>query len=328
MFNAAELMSGDKPSREIIFDMRKCLTLNEPGSVTLSSENFEMVLNEVFEQCPMLKNHMDVFDGIHAFHPEEGIYSLVNNDPSILDGFGIIKFFYPEYSIFTVIHRYEDIMKIYDHSNDGSSVKTNYYSNDMVIFESKTSDETIFHHMCLKCSLNIEKGKVIPEGIRVTTPVCLNENRIKTSIIVKKDNPIIEVHGDSVIEAVVPIWADGVDSVTIKGDGKLTLICTDSMQPCIGVRTATGLSFGRWESHGSPPRKIIVDGVMVTCLSQVDYFAIGRYGSEFVPEIIQLNGGELICPETSGNRVVRKRATAPAGSTKIIDRMEYFVEKD
>lgn len=65
------------------------------------------------------------------------------------------------------------------------------------------------------------------------------------AVILRGENPILEVNGNVRVAAENPIIADA-EVITIKGSGILNLIATEGMQPCIGSRTYTGMSYGRW----------------------------------------------------------------------------------
>lgn len=158
----------------------------------------------------------------------------------------------------------------------------------------------------------------------VTNIISLTEDVTK-SIVLTDDCYTLDVVGDRTIQATVPIVCD-TKSIVIKGHGSLRLIATEYMQPCIGSETYTGMSYGRWSDNKCKCKKIIVDGVRVECESPTPNFAIGAYNYENYPEVVCANGGELVCPETSAKRILKTKAYAPAGSTKISTDAEYILE--
>ena len=89
------------------------------------------------------------------------------------------------------------------------------------------------------------------------------------------------------------------------------------MNACIGVETHTGMSYGRWEPGAGVCKKIVLDNVRVICNSAVSDFALGNYGTEYVPEIELKNGASIECPEMHGKRVMVKSGAEDLwGSTK------------
>lgn len=169
---------------------------------------------------------------------------------------------------------------------------------------------------------------LIPSTAKLPADYIFTNCMSRKGFVVTDDNDIIRIKGNVTIEAEVPISTD--TKVTIVGDpgSKLTLISTAEQQPCIGPKTNTGMSYGRWSRSGKCPDEIIIDGVEVTCKSKVDNFTIGRYGDNDMPTITLLNGGKLICPETTGKRVITKSPEAPDGSTKISGDAVYVIISD
>ncbi|MCM1441056.1 MAG: hypothetical protein NC131_17920, partial [Roseburia sp.] len=210
-----------------------------------------------------------------------------------------------------------------------ASTEIQYKSDRVAVVKEKlgfNSDGVQHYYICIDYEIEIHNGVVVPEGVKIKTPISIADNKVMSSITVVDGEPI-EIRGVNTVQAVVPIIANGVEEVIIKGRGSLTLITTQDMQPCIGTVTNTGLSFGRWEQNGKPPRKIIIDGAVVKCVGIVEAFTLGTYGSDFVPQVICKNGGKLVCPETEGERIVTRQAKAPDGSTKISGRTEYGIFK-
>lgn len=158
-----------------------------------------------------------------------------------------------------------------------------------------------------------------------TMAECLFEDSNKT-IVLTEDCYTLDVRNDVTIEADVPIDVSKVAIAVIKGSGALYLKATEFMQPCIGSRTYTGMSYDRWTPNCCKCKKIIVDGVHVVCESITPNFTIGAYNFEEYPEIICLNGGELLCVETSAKRILKTKAYPPDGSTKISTVAEYVLE--
>lgn len=158
-------------------------------------------------------------------------------------------------------------------------------------------------------------------------PILKNDVRKNPIIVSKISDKTIHVDGECSIVAPVPIICE--DYVEIRGtqNATLRLVCTEDMQPCIGPKTHTGMSYGRWSPNGKAPTKIIIDGCKVICESKVRAFSLGCYGSSanIVPEIVLRNGGSIECPEVNGNRLIVRQAMAPAGSTKISESMVYAI---
>lgn len=137
-------------------------------------------------------------------------------------------------------------------------------------------------------------------------------------------------NGDTTITADVPVCTGQSDTLKIKGNGILILSCTEPKQPCIGVRTWTDMSFGRWSPADYPSKckRIIVDGVRVVCVSMTPNFSLGSYNYEEYPTIECVNGGSIDCPEVRGKRFLKVKAFPPSGSTKISKRAEYVVGEE
>lgn len=129
------------------------------------------------------------------------------------------------------------------------------------------------------------------------------------------------IHGDSLGIACR-------DTLTIKGTGQTLIVeNNDPRQPCIGVVTHDGMSYGRWEPARDKFTKLTLDGVYVVCESVIPNFSIGRYGTNDYPEIELLNGATLECPETLGHRVmIRSGAEGLYGSTKRCNDAVYEIE--
>lgn len=144
----------------------------------------------------------------------------------------------------------------------------------------------------------------------------------------------LEVNEDSVIVSKdnVCINSTGYEGVIIKSNNnsRLTLEA-GSQQPCIGLPTYTGMSYGRWSpaSIKCSLKKIIVDNVRLVLKSKVSNFSVGAYNYEEYPEVILINGATIEgCPEVDGKRLLTHKAKAPEGSTKISDTPEYIIVKD
>lgn len=154
------------------------------------------------------------------------------------------------------------------------------------------------------------------------------ENNLTLTSPASGEIDILKVAGEVTINSETPLECSG-GIVIVKGEkgSKLTLI-SGEQQPCIGPWTRTNMSYGRWSPEGTSPKEIIIDACTVVCESKVDGFSIGCYGTNDMPKITLLNGGKLICPETSGNRVILKQAVPPGGSTKISEHMVYGIMKE
>lgn len=136
--------------------------------------------------------------------------------------------------------------------------------------------------------------------------------------------------GDTTITADVPLCTGQSNILRITGSGILILACAETIQPCIGVKTFTGMSYGRWSPANYPSKceKVIIDGVRVVCKSMTPNFSLGSYNYESYPEIECVNGGSIDCPEIRGKRYLKVEAFPPAGSTKISETAEYVIGKE
>jgi hypothetical protein len=149
-------------------------------------------------------------------------------------------------------------------------------------------------------------------------------------------NTIIEVDGNLTLDLTksyekVPINIfGGCTKLIIRGTGSNNRleVKSASRQPCIGVETRTGMSYGRWEHNPKLINfELVIDNVEVTLTGSESNFTLGKYGTNDMPVINYENGGKLICPETKGTRYISHQALAPSGSTKISDSMEYSLYK-
>lgn len=139
-------------------------------------------------------------------------------------------------------------------------------------------------------------------------------------------NSEVVFDGDCTIEAedFPAIIAEGV--VTLRGSGSIVLK-GGKKQPVIGIKTNTGMSYGRWCPGIGKLNKIVIDNVHVKLESSVPNFTIGSYGTDLVPEIEFRNGGTLDCPEVKGRRImVQSGAEGLYGSTKRSDPAIYEIE--
>lgn len=168
------------------------------------------------------------------------------------------------------------------------------------------------------------------EAMKVLEENGLVFSNIETGVKIKKDEPVLLVKGNRKIKDIVPIIVEyPIEELTIRGEGEgavLRLYCDEDMQPCIGSRTHTGMSYGRWSMTTCSLKKIIVDNVKVICYPKVENFSLGGYGVNAVPEIVLLNGGELHCPEATGKRYLVSFPKIPTGSTKISGSCTYAID--
>lgn len=94
----------------------------------------------------------------------------------------------------------------------------------------------------------------------------LKDCKVYSSFVASEENDYtLMVDGNVTIIAENPIIA--FDHVTITGvpGSKLTLSGMSPDQPCIGSKTITGLSYGRWEPAIKCTKEIRVDMVTVEC---------------------------------------------------------------
>lgn len=142
------------------------------------------------------------------------------------------------------------------------------------------------------------------------------------------------VDGNERITDVVPINCDRATTtkVVIKKDncvGTPTLIleASQAMQPCIGYKTNTGMSYGRFGINGHSLYDIVIDGVIVDCVpnSKNVGFSLGTYGKEEVPRVQCINGGILRAPEMNGKRIMIDNICSYSGSTKLTGTADYYI---
>ena len=341
MFDASKiagLMSGES-KKSIKVDMCRCVERTGPGSSRIHMDKLPDVLNDMIADWPAVKEFYDELNSTsNGFNMYDWVNRAYSRRADIFIGISDITFEYPDDIYVISMHDRENIIQLYNEAaefGDSRRARIEYGGEYYAVIKSVTKAANIGvddtrgierWYLCRNYKTEVIPNTELPVGVRVPTPVVLDNNKLHNGIVY--NNGEIEVHGDCVVEGIVPVNADSAD-VVIKGDGRLTLVCTESMQPCIGTRTVTGLSYGRWEPSGCRgPEKITVDGVEVVCCSQVDNFAIGKYGVEKVPAIECINGGRLVCPEATGERIVLKQAKAPAGSTKIVSGMQYGIFRE
>lgn len=193
-------------------------------------------------------------------------------------------------------------------------------------FESST-ESGYTYKLLIDPIIDFENLSEIPEGFELKSDICFNKNVKVYDTIVCSDDAVIEVNSDVEISTELPIDITSCNQLTIKGSGHLTLI-PGYQQPCIGSLTHTGMSYGRWSPGPKVKcKKIIIDGCTIECLTKVDCFSIGRYGTNESVEIELVNGGSIDCPEIYGERYVEYQAQPPSGSTKISESMQYAIKK-
>jgi hypothetical protein len=192
-------------------------------------------------------------------------------------------------------------------------------------FESIAEGSSIFK-LIIDPNMDFENLSKIPKGFKLKSDIGFNNDLNIYNTIVCSDDATIEINSNVEIHAELPIDITSCNQLTIKGSGHLTLI-PGYQQPCIGSLTHTGMSYGRWSPGPKIKcKKIIIDGCTVDCLTKVDCFSIGRYGTNEMVEIELVNGGSIDCPEAYGERYVEYQATPPCGSTKISNSMQYAIK--
>lgn len=134
------------------------------------------------------------------------------------------------------------------------------------------------------------------------------KNKIKGSVFFDTSDIVITGAADGVLE---------IDGSNFPDVGYR------DMQPLLGARTWTGLSYDRWE-RAHLIKTITVENVKVSIIPKNVHFTIGTYGYEKVPEVF-LDNGELLCPEMTGKRLLIRNVGAPVGSTKISGKCTYFI---
>lgn len=153
------------------------------------------------------------------------------------------------------------------------------------------------------------------------------DSMLKAAEIVNINEKIIDVNSEMQEIDECPCNVSGTVYFIGKDKDKdiLILTSTDPRQPCIGPKTRTNLSYGRYEEAGRTLSKIVIKNCTVKCEGINKYFTLGEYGSIEVPKI-EIENGALICPETLGTRVMVYNAAIPEGSTKIYEDPYYYVQ--
>lgn len=215
---------------------------------------------------------------------------------------------------------------VFDEVSRSSEMKyTSSYATSKHALASKWSPTRLERGTTYCYRLN--NGFVVDSDDKVLTKTfgrVLDNVNMETSYYVGK-NGTVTVHGvSSIVCEECPIQASG--TLTIQGDGILSLE-TKETHACIGKSTHLGMSFGRWQpGYGDNLNTIVIDGVSVSCKSPVDNFSLGSYGEANVPEVICKNGGQLICPEMYGRRVMTESgAEGLCGSTKRVNPAKYSI---
>ena len=130
-----------------------------------------------------------------------------------------------------------------------------------------------------------------------------------------------------------PIYVPGnVKKLVVEKDCDTPVALTimgESMQPCIGMETHTGMSFGRFSLPDGDLESITLVDVNIICLPHSDNpaFAIGSYGHKSVPKIELVGQASLECPEMAGERYMVNNIRKYDGSTKLTGSAYYFVVK-
>lgn len=159
--------------------------------------------------------------------------------------------------------------------------------------------------------------------------LCLDNCEVYNDVNIATSKRVLEIKGNCSIKSETPIVVR--DSLIIRGIGEnptLKLIVTGNMQPAIGVKTSTGLSFGRYQVGYGILNLIVLDNVDVTIENSVENFSLGTYGIEEYPRVELLNNAKLSCPETNGTRFMKVGPEYVAGSTKHSRPCTYVIVKD
>lgn len=291
----------------------------------MAGEVYKPLINFVMKHADVLHDRFSVIDFIeyyNAYGCEHTIRTIIDLDnkhtklSEVGDYTDTFKdnWYHEDHDIFTINNGYALVTKN----------KTKQYKEDW-----SDVDRTI-EVVIIKIDNNPYEGlTVIPKESTLLCDVTYKDVTIKRDIAFSdKYMYELKISGNVVINSETPLLCSG-GVVRIKGTpgSKLTLI-SGEQQPCIGPKTHTGMSYGRWSPSGSTPKEVIIDGAEVICQSMVESFSIGCYGgSNEIPKITLLNGADLICPETTGERVIIKAARAPGGSTKISEDMVYAIKK-
>lgn len=146
------------------------------------------------------------------------------------------------------------------------------------------------------------KDFLLPNQSKVC-PFEVSELHVTEDVTIQSNNPIV-VSGD----------------LHIVGDKhcKVTLICTDPKQPCIGPMTNTNNSTGSWQINGSVLNAIRISNVDLILINEhFTDFTVGTYGLEYVPELVVDADATLVCPELRGLRARVETQLYTPGTTQL-----------
>lgn len=149
-------------------------------------------------------------------------------------------------------------------------------------------------------------------GASITTEKCDPVN-------LKGDTLFIDTTTCTILSNDDPPIQTNENEITIRSEhgSTLNLYSNHSMQPCIGPRTNTGLSYGRWQPGYPVLRRITLDNVHINCFTKNEAFAIGTYGIDQNVVIECINGATIECPEVHGTRIMKQSGLEGiSGSTK------------
>lgn len=221
------------------------------------------------------------------------------------------------------------------YEKDGTAKDTvvGHVDNDIVLrkyhkvtFDNLLKENTNDFIISIDTVFDYENTNEIPKGIKCKTPIKLYSGILRDTIVAESNRAVITVNGDLTIDTELPIDVCKCETLILNGCGTLRLKCSE-YQPCIGVRTNSGLSYGRWQiASYMKCKQICISGLHVICEPSEKDFSIGRFGTNDLPEIQIWNNGKLDCPEIKGNRVLEKEALPPSGSTKISGKPVYRID--
>lgn len=198
--------------------------------------------------------------------------------------------------------------------------------NIVVFYDKKRAD--LFKERHINSLSSISYLELIDKNIEHMKDHKLLQNGTFTPITLDETS-IIDIAGEVVIntfESPGIVVNPGCKWITIRGVDKHSKLKIKGslLQPCIGLKTNTGLSYGRYEiNHNSVFFGLVLDNITVELEPTVPYFSIGKYGTNEMPIIIKQNGAKLICPEEEGIRFLKKEVKPPTGSTKISELAIY-----
>ena len=339
----------DKVKRERRVDDETGLLSDEQKQVLMSIDDFHVSVEDVSKVVQSLKDVVSKTNGVifrivsvYSNDTRAEVYRIEHIETSDLESMyrackdGRIEYDTDtgNYSIAAEAGKNEDVFeqcfggKIFStyatptefYINDDCSFMTAHFGfRGNIVFIFDGSEEDVF-----------DGWDEVPEKIRNLTRYPIGFRLSKLPFDMAKYGNILNVSGDSTIEAECPIQTTSDELIIAGEDGrvKLTVRATGKMQPAIGTLTHTGMSFGRWCPGRNPiPRTITIVGFIDVVLeSAVPGFTIGRYGTNAMPPVYLREHATLTAPESKGCRQMINNIQSFEGSTKLLGNCEYVYE--